>query len=490
MKQIQINVIPAEITFSVPQGVNLLAVLREKGLAPDAPCGGHGTCGKCKVLINGEEKLACQISVEQDITVALFDRGQTSILTDGIDLAVHMNPWKEGDLIAFDIGTTSVVCYLLDGKTGKELGTASMLNPQSVYGADVISRIQAAIGGEMENLRNAVCTGMNELIDRVCSGQGIAPAQIGTIAVVGNPAMQQLFLGISPENLATVPFAPVLTKMQIIPASDHFPCCTNADLLIVPDISGYVGADTIGCVLSTKQYEAEKIVLMVDIGTNGEMVLGNRDRMMACSTAAGPALEGARIHFGMRGAPGAIDHVWLEEGQLRCSVIGGGKPQGICGSGLIDAVAALLDAGLINKRGRILDTKEVDGQRVVYLSENFYLTQDDIREVQLAKGAISAGISLMAEHLGIELEQIDSVLLAGAFGSFLRPESACRIGLLPPVLLGKIKAVGNAAGSGAKLMACDQDQFALTQELVEKIEFIELAELSGFQKAFARGMGL
>ena len=220
------------------------------------------------------------------------------------------------------------------------------------------------------------------------------------------------------------------------------------------------------------------------------MALGNRERIIACSTAAGPALEGARIRFGMRGAPGAIDHVWLENGSIRCSVIGNRKAQGICGSGLIDAVAVLLEAGLINKRGRIQDKHEVDGQRVVYLTEDVFLTQDDIREVQLAKGAIAAGISLMAENLDIHLDQIESVLLAGAFGSFLRPESACRIGLLPSELLSKINAVGNAAGSGAKMMACDGTMFSLTQKLVQKIEFIELAELPGFQKAFGKHMGL
>ena len=235
-------------------------------------------------------------------------------------------------------------------------------------------------------------------------------------------------------------------------------------------------------------YASGDVTLMVDIGTNGEMVLGNRERMTACSTAAGPALEGAKIKFGMRGAPGAINHVWVENGSLRCSVIGGGTAAGICGSGLIDAVACLLELGLLNARGRLLTSEELDGERIVRLTDSVYVTQNDIREVQMAKGAIAAGISLMARELGIEISQIGSVLLAGAFGSFLRPESACRIGLLPAELLGKITAVGNAAGSGAKMMACSKEEFARTDELIAQIEFIELASLPGFQREFAKNM--
>ena len=210
--------------------------------------------------------------------------------------------------------------------------------------------------------------------------------------------------------------------------------------------------------------------------------------MTACSTAAGPALEGAKIRFGMRGAPGAIDHVWVEDGKIRCSVIGGGEAKGICGSGLIDAVASLLELGLLNARGRLLADEEADGERIARLTDTVYITQNDIREVQMAKGAIAAGISLMARELGIEISQIDKVLLAGAFGSFLKPESACRIGLLPDELLKKITAVGNAAGSGAKMMACSKDEFARTDELISHIEFIELASLPDFQREFAKNM--
>lgn len=483
-----LKILPGEITLQLASQENLMAALQKAGVYLDAPCGGKGKCGKCKVMVDGKEVLSCQTIVDRDMTVTIPDRERLNVLHNGIDTQRKINPLKKGFLLAFDIGTTSVVCFLLDGKTGEELASASMLNPQTAFGADVISRIQAALAGSLEREAQVIREGMTELIRKVCMEAQITPEEIGVVSVVGNPAMQQLFLGISPENLAGVPFAPVLTSVKTVPCAAYLPICTNAELLILPDISGYIGADTLGCVLSTKLYEAEDITLMVDIGTNGEMVLGNRDRMIACSTAAGPALEGANIRFGMRGMNGAIDHVRMENGKMQCSIIGGGTAKGICGSGLIDAVAALLDAGLLNKRGRIQGTDEVDGERVVYLTHEIYLSQDDIRQVQLAKGAIHAGISLMAKQLGIGLGEIKHVLLAGAFGSYLNPASACRIGLLPKELEGKITAVGNAAGSGAKMLACDWELLKVSQALTEKIEFLELASLPEFSRTFARSM--
>jgi len=235
--------------------------------------------------------------------------------------------------------------------------------------------------------------------------------------------------------------------------------------------------------LATRLDQQEDMTLLVDIGTNGEMVLGNKDRLVACSTAAGPALESANISCGMRGQIGAIDHVHLENDKMECSVIGGGKAMGICGSGLIDAAAAALELGLINTRGRV-QTED----RNIPLTDGIVLTQDDIRQLQLAKGAIAAGIRLMAEYLEIELEAIRKVYLAGAFGTFMDPEAACRIGLLPQELAGKIQSIGNAAGSGTKLLACDNTALDYAQRLVEKAEFLELASVEDFQFAFAENM--
>lgn len=422
------------------------------------------------------------------MTVTLPKKVGLNILRTGLEQDMKMDPVKEGYLAAFDIGTTSVVCFLMDGKTGKEIASASMINPQTVYGGDVISRIQSALSGTLEQQRDMIRGGMAELVRQVCEETNISPKEIGVVSVVANPCMQQLFLGISPKNLAGVPFAPVLTEAKIIPTAEKLPVCENAALLIVPDISGYVGADTMGCILSTKLHEASEITLMVDIGTNGEMVLGNKDRMVACSTAAGPALEGANIHFGMRGTEGAIDHVWNENGLIQCSVIGGGEAKGICGSGLIDAIAVLLEMKRINKRGKLDSETVVNGQHVIYLKDSVYLTQDDIRQVQMAKGAIYAGVVLMAKQLGIAITNIQQVLLAGAFGNYLNPANACRIGLLPEELLERIVPVGNAAGSGSKLLACDKSVLDLSQKIKEKVEFLELASLQEFSRTFAKAM--
>lgn len=463
-------------------GEKLLHLLRDALFLPDAPCGGQGTCGKCKVSVDGEKVLACCITVDRDMTVALLEDSASEILTDSFVEDENIDPVKSGYLLAIDIGTTTLAGCLLNGETGEELAAEGMLNPQTAYGADVISRIRYA-QDDGDGLTAEVRAALNAMTDKLCVKAGISAAEIGTVSVVGNPAMQQLFLGISTKNLSEITFAPVLTKTEIADAAPYLSTCVNARMLIVPDISGYIGADTVGCVLATGMDRKDGNSLLVDIGTNGEMVLRSGERMAACSTAAGPALEGANIRFGMRAREGAIDHVRLENGSFRCSVIGGGEAEGICGSGLIDAVTAALDAGLINERGRILNE-----EHVLWLTDRVYLTQEDIRQVQMAKGAIAAGIELLASHLEIGLREIDRVLLAGAFGSYLDPASACRIGLLPSELAGKIKAVGNAALGGAKMLACNRKELERSQELTKRIEFVELANVPVFPRCFARNM--
>lgn len=456
-----------------------MIALREAGLSVDAPCGGNGKCGKCTVDVNGKAVCACQTHICEDMIVSLPHAKTLQIAETDIVLKTG----KVGYALAFDIGTTSVVGYLMDGKRGKTLACDSLLNPQTTYGADVISRIRAALSGQMDVLQISIRRSISDLSQRLCSQAGILPKQIEVVSVVGNCCMQQIFLGILPKNLAQIPYAPVLTEAQSVSAKNYLSTCPDAQLLIVPDIGGFVGADTVGCVLSTEINKAERMTLLVDIGTNGEMVLGNREKMIACSTAAGPALEGANIKFGMRGTDGAIDHVWLENEKIKYSVIGGGEAKGICGSGLIDAVAVGLQMGLLNKRGRICNEGHI-----FHITDKIYLTQDDIRQVQLAKGAIHAGICLMAKQLGVCINEIEQILLAGAFGSYMDPVSACRIGLIPEECAEKITAVGNAAGNGAKMLACDPDLLHQTQKLTESVEFLELASLPEFARTFAKSM--
>lgn len=475
----RITVLPQHLQINAPAGASLLSVLREAGLIPEAPCGGQGHCGKCKVTVDQKEVLACRTSVDRDMTVMLPHQQTRQILTDGISPAQATAPADSEYALAFDIGTTTVVGYLLHGQ--KTLACASAGNPQAAYGADVISRIRLSLQGQREAMRVAIRGCLEALTHRMCRRSGILPGRIQIVSIVGNPAMQQLFLGMSLENLAKVPFAPVLTRAQILPAGKILPLWENARLQIIPNIAGFVGADTVACIMATEMDTADELTLLVDIGTNGEMVLGNRHHLVACSAAAGPALEGAAIQFGMGGQDGAIDHVWLEQGQIRCSVLGGGSTRGICGSGLIDAVAVALDTGWLNARGKILTA---DG--LIHLTPEIYLTQEDIRQLQLAKGAIAAGIELMVARMGIELREIQRVFLAGAFGTYMDARSACRIGLLPSCLENRITAVGNAAGSGAKLLCAGGLDRA--QEIAECTEALELSEMRDFARCFAKNM--
>lgn len=483
---------PSGTEIEVKQGTTVLQAAQKAGLRQDAPCGGHGKCGKCRVRVNGQEVLACQTKIaDEDLTVTATELPQDAVvLTGGVDAAFSMQPVAAGKChISIDIGTTTVVVYLLDGNTGEILGTETMLNPQFPYGADVISRIQAALNGNLAELTAQIRNGIWELVTVLCREHGYSPDSIGVMAVVGNPAMQQLFMGISPENLARPPFAPLFTQAQTLALSDYFPLSGAGRLLVVPDIAGYVGADTMGCVLATGLWRKPQMTLLLDIGTNGEMVLGNRDRMVSCSTATGPAFEGGRISCGMRGSRGAIDHMWLKDNRICYSVIGGGEETGLCGSGLIDAVALLLELGVLNKRGRIQKDYQGEGsQRSYALTRRLTLTQDDIREVQMAKGAIAAGIVLMTGYLGIRTQDIEQVLLCGAFGNYMNPKSACRIGLLPQELLSKIRTGGNAAGMGSRLMALDREAFFLTDTLAKKIEPLELASFPGFQRTYSQQM--
>jgi uncharacterized 2Fe-2S/4Fe-4S cluster protein (DUF4445 family) len=340
------------------------------------------------------------------------------------------------------------------------------------------------MGELVQTIRRAV----TQLLVDCCRDAGIRPDSLERIAIAGNPAMEQIFLGISPENLVEIPFTPIISDAMILPCGDYIDLCPGAELLVMPNISGYLGGDTAGCILAEKLDQAHELTLLVDIGTNGEMVLAGSNRLVACATAAGPALEGASIHFGMAACPGAIDHVWLEQGEIRCSTIGNQKPAGICGSGLIDAVAVFLELGLINGRGRIQSGQMVDGQRILPVCEGIYLTQEDIRQVQLAKGAIAAGIRLMAERFGAAVSDIHCCLLAGAFGSYLNPENACMIGLLPSELKSRVRSVGNAAARGAEAIALDPSLLEHSTFLCRKTEALELASLPEFPKTFAKAM--
>ena len=472
----KVHIINQAKTLSAQPGENLLKLLQRHGLISDAPCGGKGTCGKCKVTVNGQEVLACKRAVDTDLEVVLPETKKTEILTGGV--AVTTSPDGQDDaVLAFDVGTTTVVAYLLDGHTGKLLAQSSCVNPQTRFGADVISRIQYAMNEDANEVSRVLKVALAALTMDVAEKGGIHPRKLTKVCLVGNTAMHHLLLGIDPKSLTTPPYMPKVSQALEMKA-DFLPINPGAVLRVLPNIAGFVGADTVGCLVATRFDKLEDLTLMIDIGTNGEMVLGNKDGFLACSTAAGPAFEGAKIECGMRGAEGAIDHVWLEEEELRFSVIGGGEATGLCGSGLLDLVAALLAREDIDESGRMDEkTFQLEDTRV-------YLTQKDVREVQLAKAAIRAGIELMCKKRGVRPEKIQKVYLAGAFGNYLDPASACAIGMIPPCLQEKIQPIGNAAGEGAKLCALSTREFEYSKLLAEKAEFLELASMKEFNDCY------
>jgi len=416
--------------------------------------------------------------------------------------------------LAIDIGTTTTVVYLLDLRQGKVQDSEALTNPQRAYGADVISRITHAAKGleQLKELQSAVIDGLNQMIAKLCRRNGLTSQDLYQAVVVGNTTMTHLFLGIDPTYLAPAPFIPVFRQsVQVEAAELGLNILETGQVVVVSNVAGYVGADTVGVMVAAKVDQLPGYTLAVDIGTNGEIILAGGNRILTCSTAAGPAFEGAEIKFGMRAADGAIEGVKITE-DVELEVIGNAKPIGICGSGLIDAIAQMAEAGVITGSGRIISAPEEIAQlppklqkrirRVEQSSEfvlawaqdtgnkeDVILTQKDIRELQLAKGAILAGIKILMKEMGIGIEQIDRVLLAGAFGNYIRKESALRIGLLPNLPIEKIKAIGNAAGDGAKMVLLSAKERQKATDFAKRSEHLELSTRSDFQEEFVMALG-
>jgi uncharacterized 2Fe-2S/4Fe-4S cluster protein (DUF4445 family) len=408
--------------------------------------------------------------------------------------------------IAFDVGTTSVVGYLADLTTGREVGRASRLNGQQPWGADVLSRASYALEtpSGVRDLQAAIVETLNQIVAECCAS--IDPRQVYYATVVGNSLMHHLLLGITPATIAASPYLAVTREPLQLRAADLGLALPSARIYCLPLIGAYVGADTLAVILATGMDEAEEIRLAVDLGTNGEMALGSRRRILACSAPAGPAFEGAAIRQGMRGAVGAIDRVRIGPETVRVWTIGDVPPKGICGSGLIDAVAQMLRAGLVEPGGRLLPRPTLEGRiapalldRLVsrergwefILSKEPYvaLTQEDVRQLQLAKGTILCGVSILMEELGVAPEEIAGVSLAGAFGNFVDKRSAQDIGLLPPEIpAGRIQGVGNAAGQGSRMTLLSRAIRRRAEGLARRVDYFELSKHPHFEDIFMESM--
>ena len=522
----KITFLPSGVTYDAKPGMTVLEAAVGAGLYIDAPCGGNGICENCKVdLVTSEgdiSVLACQTAVEDGMTIRLAPAEDHRILETGYETEFTVNSALSRDAsgsvffgktplgsidakkplcaMAFDIGTTTVVGYLLDVETGDTLSTVSVLNPQSKFGADVIARANYAIQNGGEILADTIREALSSLIIEASSEAGISREQIYLVTVVGNTCMHHLFLGIPTNSLVLAPYKPVTTEALQLKAGEYgVHANENAVLVVLPNIAGFVGADTVGGILSSNIDREEPMTLFVDIGTNGEMVLGNKKRLCSCSTAAGPAFEGALISVGMRGAKGAIDHADFSDGKVNITVIGGGEAIGVCGSGLIDIIAELVINGIVDESGRMLTKDELtdekarmlaenvgekDGAKVFWLTKDVCITQKDVREVQLAKAAIASGIALLMRRIGVTTKEVERVMLAGAFGNYMSPKSACAIGLLPKELESRIIPVGNAAGQGAKMAALSKSEYLRSIDIGRKTEYLELAGMPEFNDVF------
>ncbi|MFO7815338.1 MAG: ASKHA domain-containing protein [Halanaerobiales bacterium] len=409
--------------------------------------------------------------------------------------------------LAVDIGTTTIVIYLLDLKTGEEVDLNSFYNPQKKFGADVISRINYTQNNEngRKEMQEVIIKELNKGIDELTERNQISSNDIYKVSFVGNTIMLHLLLGIDALSIAKAPYVPVFTEELELKA-DQIGLKINKNGLVqfLPSISGYVGADITGDLLTINIDRLKGNNLMIDIGTNGEIVLNRGEEIYSCSAAAGPAFEGANITFGTAGISGAISDFKIEDKEFKYSTIDQKEPIGICGSGLLDIIAELYKYGFIVSSGKIKEKeelktwkskkfKEYKGKNAIKItgeknSKDIYLTQQDIREVQLAKGAIAAGIEILLKKTNLKAEDLDRVFLAGGFGSYINPDNACYIKMIPDCLKEKIIQIGNGAGTGAKIYLLNKKAKKRAVAIKEKVKYIELSVNKEFQNEYINSM--
>jgi len=432
----------------------------------------------------------------------------TAVVCD--DLLIDLEP---GDTtarrfaMAFDLGTTTVVANLLDLETGQPMAVQSMLNRQQPYGADVISRVSATMldEGALDALQGRAQETLAQLTQEVCAEAGVDPGEVYEITICGNVTMTQLALGMDPEPLSMAPFIVTTHEFPQLLATDvGVPVHARAPAFVFPSLGAYVGGDIVAGMLATGLTRDKRTRLFIDVGTNSEIALGNQDGVLATAAPAGPAFEAAQIRCGMRAAEGAIEGVALTE-DIALEVIGDAEPIGVCGSGLVDAVAELVRIGLLDHSGRFVDDETATGispslaprltkigdERVFVLSwkgddpaASVYLTQRDIRELQFAKASIATGWKILFGELGMDPEEVSQVLLAGSFGQYLSPAAAVKIGLVPRIALPRIVSAGNVAGEGSKIAALSLRERAEARSIVNEVRYVELSGRADFNDAF------
>ncbi len=517
----------------------LLETFLRQGLLYRADCGGRGTCGKCKIkVMDGflkpsiqDEKiftqeevkagyhLSCKAIPEGNITVQLCNpvEWEMEAVTEnriGDDSIFKTRSNFSEYIIAIDLGTTTIAIRLTEVKTGAALATHTLVNPQRAYGADVISRIKASMEGKREELQVLIQKALLAGIQEVIAKSGVQPETVIQLAIAGNTTMIHLLLGYPCETLGVYPFTPVNKNTHRLSFGELFTdkstgvierdgsnvsdkassrellqSLRTVPMVILPGISAFVGGDIVGGLAVCGFHSSESISLLIDFGTNGELALGNRNKILVASTAAGPAFEGGNISCGTGSIPGAISHVAIQENNLRYETIASKKPQGICGTGVIELVAELYRNGLIDETGLLCDQYFSDGYPIEYGGTTaFTFLQKDIRELQLAKAAIRAGIEVLLKNYGITYTQVNKVYLAGGFGFYLDTEKAVRIGLIPEEWKDRIITIGNSSLAGAEQIARSSEYLVIQEGLVQKAQEVALSLDPNFNELYLQYM--
>ena len=476
-----------------PIGTTLSDLMQSHGHG-HMPCGGHGKCGKCRATVTGEVslptedeqralppdelaqgiRLACRVTVLGDCTVTTAaEQGRGQIVTHGafpVSMGkAPLTPVFEQYGAAIDIGTTTLAARLYD-RGGKLLSETSRPSPQSAWGADVISRMEAAMAGHAAKIAGITRRALDSMISELATAAQVETAAIQAIVITGNTVMLHLLTETDVEPLTHAPFAAERLFGELLTACDLGLTALPPDAAVYrpPCIAAFIGADTVTATLASDLREIPETALLCDIGTNGEMVLWHENTLYACSTAAGPAFEGAGISMGMSGRIGAIDRVWVSNGNIQTHVIGEASPVGLCGSGLVDAVAALLDTELLDETGYLEDDP-------AEIASPVEITQEDIRAVQLAKSAIHAGMRTLIHTAKLDCDDVATLYIAGGFGSYLDVKSAGKIGLLPEELTDRVTVLGNAALTGAAMLLLRDDLRSVCEKLAKETRIVELA---------------
>ena len=479
----------------------LLETLRRGGVQLSAPCGGGGKCGKCRVELQQdgrrESVLACQYRAEGDCTVYVPALAGGSICTEGQERTPSFTPGRSGLGAAVDIGTTTVAVRLYDLADGSLLGTDSAWNAQAAFGADVISRCQYVMEHEdgLALLRDGIRDQIFSMVGGLIRAASREESGLSELYIAGNTVMEHIFMGLSPVGLAVAPF-----RAESLFPGGEAKQIQGVKTWAAPCAASYVGGDIMAGLLSTGLWQKEGVSLFLDVGTNGEMALGGREGFVCCAVASGPAFEGAGIRCGMASTPGAVSDVRWDGAEPELTVIGGGEAKGLCGSGLIKLLALLLEKGLVDETGWLLPPEEApagyekwlsedeNGNGCFHLCQGVFLSAADVRQLQLAKAAVAAGIQVLLEEAGLTAGEIDRVYLAGGFGTHLDPQAAAAIGMLPEELAGKTVSVGNSALAGAVMALLDGQSRAAMDEIQSKCKYIELSGDSRFNRAFPQHM--